>query len=86
MEDHYGFLFNLVNNYKKIARIDLLLARMEQLIVTVRTSNLNQANEDLVIIRAEMEAFRPAAHSDSDSSSEEAESGEENYTYNCIIL
>ena len=78
MEDHYWFLFNLVSNYKKIARIDLLLASMEQVIVTVRTSKLNQAIEDLVIIRAEMKAFRPAVHSDSDSSSGETESGEEN--------
>ena len=60
------------------ARIDLLLSRMEQVIVTARTSNLNEAIKDLVKIREEMEAFRPAAYSDSDSSSGEAESGEEN--------
>ena len=51
---------------------------MEQVIVTARTSNLNEAIKDLVKIREEMEAFRPAAYSDSDSSSGEAESGEEN--------
>ena len=60
------------------ARIDLLLARMDQVIVTARASNLNQAIEDLVQMRKEMEAFRPAVYSDSDSSSGEAESGEEN--------
>jgi hypothetical protein len=39
---------------------------------------LYQAIEDLVQMREEMEAFRPAVYSDSDSSSGEAESGEEN--------
>ena len=41
-----------------------------------RSSNLNQAIEDMIKIREEMESFRPTQHSDSESSSDEAESGD----------
>jgi hypothetical protein len=50
---------------------------MDRVIVTARASNSNQAIEDMVAIRVDMETFRPAQYSDSDSSSGEVESGEE---------
>ena len=50
---------------------------MDQVIVTASSSNLNQAIGDMIIIRKEMESFRPVHYSDTDSSSDEAESGEE---------
>jgi hypothetical protein len=63
--------------HTKGEKIELLLTRMDHVIVTARASNLNQAIQDMIIIREEMEAFRPAQYSDSESSSGEAESGEE---------
>ena len=50
---------------------------MDQVIVTASSSSLNQAIEAMIIIREEMESFRPVHYSDSDSLSDEAESGEE---------
>ena len=38
---------------------------MDQVIVTASSNNLNQDIEDLIIIREEMEAFRPVQYSDS---------------------
>jgi hypothetical protein len=62
--------------HTKGAKIDVLLERMDRIIVTARSSNLNQAIEDMIKIREEMESFRPTQHSDSESSSDEAESGD----------
>ena len=50
---------------------------MDQVIVTASSSNLDQAIADMIVIRKEMESFRPVQHSDSDSSSGEVESGDE---------
>jgi hypothetical protein len=50
---------------------------MDQVIVTASSSNLGQAIEAMIIIREEMESFRPVQYSDSDSSSGEAGSGDE---------
>ena len=63
--------------HSKGAKIDVLLERMDQVIVTASSSNLDQAIEAMIIIREEMESFRPVQYSDSDSSSGEAESGDE---------
>ena len=62
--------------HTKGAKIDVLLERMDRIIVTARSSNLNQAIEDMIKIREEMESFRPTHHSDSESSSGDAESGD----------
>ena len=48
---------------------------MDRIIVTARSSN--QAIEDMIILREELESFRPTQYSDTDSSSSEADSGEE---------
>ena len=50
---------------------------MDRVIVTASASSLDQDIADMIVIRQEMEAFRPAQYSDSDSSSDEAESGED---------
>ena len=63
--------------HTKGEKIELLLTRMDRVILTARASNLNQAVQDMIAIREAMEAFRPAQYSDSDSSGGEAESGEE---------
>jgi hypothetical protein len=59
----------------KGAKIEVLLERMDRIIVTARSSN--QAIEDMIILKEELESFRPTQYSDTDSSSGEAESGEE---------
>jgi hypothetical protein len=63
--------------HTKGEKIELLLTRMDRVILTARANNLNQAVQDMIAIREDMEAFRPAQYSDSDSSSGEVESGEE---------
>jgi hypothetical protein len=55
-------------------KIDILLTRIDRVIVTASASNLDQAIEDMIKIRQEMETFRPTQYSDSESSSDEAES------------
>ena len=40
--------------HTKGAKIDDLLERMDRIIVTARSSNLNQAIEDMIKIREEM--------------------------------
>ena len=50
---------------------------MDRVIVTASASNLDQAIEDMIKIRQEMEAFRPSQYSDSESSSYVAESEED---------
>ena len=63
--------------HTKGEKIDLLLTRMDRVIVTASASSLDQAIADMIVIRQEMEAFRPAQYSDSHSSSDKAESGED---------
>ena len=61
----------------KGAKIEVLLERMDRIIVTARSSNFNQAIEDMILLREELESFRPTQYSDTDSSISEADSGEE---------
>jgi hypothetical protein len=58
-------------------KIEVLLEHMDHVIVTAKESDLNQAIADMIRIREELEAFRPANHSNSDSSSSDSESNGE---------
>ena len=65
----------------KGAKIEVLLERMDRIIITARSSNFNQVIEDIIILREELESLRPTQYSDTESSSGEAESGEEKSIY-----
>jgi hypothetical protein len=53
-------------------KIEVLLEHMDHVIVTARGSDLNQAIADMIVIREELEAFRPTHYSNSDSSSSDS--------------
>jgi hypothetical protein len=55
-------------------KIEVLLEHMDHVIVTARARELNQAIAVMIVIREELEAFRPAHYSNSDSSSGDSES------------
>jgi DNA-binding protein len=58
-------------------KIEVLLEHMDHVIVTARGSDLNQAIADMIVIREELEAFRPTHYSNFDSSSSDSESNGE---------
>ena len=62
---------------RAILLIEVLLEHMDHVIVTAKESDLDQAIADMIRIREELEAFRPAHYSNSDSSSSDSESNGE---------
>ena len=58
-------------------KIEVLLEHMDHVIVTAKESDLDQAIADMIRIREELEAFRPAHYFNSDSSSSDSESNGE---------